>query len=58
MGMVEFEKENDVNNNTTVKERKKERKMVVEKDFMTVSGNVGNYNCPYLPNVFLNLSNY
>ena len=56
--MVEFEKENDVNNNTTVKERKKERKMVVEKDFMTVSGNVGNYNCPYLPNVFLNLSNY
>ena len=32
--------------------------LVVEKDFMTVSGNVGNWNCPYLPNVFLNLSNY
>ena len=31
--------------------------MVVEKEFTTVGGNVKSLNFPYLPNVFLDLSN-
>ena len=31
--------------------------MVVEKEFTTVGGNVKSVSCPYLPNVFLDLSN-
>ena len=31
--------------------------LVVEKEFTTIGGNVKNLSCPYLPNVFLDLSN-
>ena len=34
-----------------------EFKLVVEKEFTTVGGNVKSLSCPYLPNVFLDLYN-